>query len=330
MRAACPRRIRGRSPQTEEREFPPGLKKEDQDMKRYRTATIAAVALLAGMALVAAGCGTGGSNEFRDPAVPIVVEKGQEFTIVLESNPTTGYQWQLFEPLDEDVVSLVKTEFEEGDTERVGAPGEERWTFKAEGLGETDISFVYVRPWESEAEPLAAEGEEEESGEGGEESAAEEQEEAPAATEESSGEAAESEELVRPVTFHVEVRKKGSLEGEPEAYEDAGTPIEVEKGERFSVVLESNPAKGYSWKLAEPLDGDLLLLEKVEFEKKGSHGEEGDGFAPAGKETWTFEAVGVGGTELRFRLYDMEEGTELEEADFEVEIVPMEEGEESH
>jgi predicted secreted protein len=77
------------------------------------------------------------------------------------SNPSTGYSWQLAEPLDESVVELVSSEFEKksveggegGEGEIVGAPGEEIWTLEAIAEGEVEIEFEYVRSWETGVAP---------------------------------------------------------------------------------------------------------------------------------------------------------------------------------
>lgn len=79
---------------------------------------------------------------------------GQEFTITLESNATTGYQWQLAKPLDESVVKLVGSEYKAPQDGRVGQGGEEVWAFKAMGTGKTEVAMKYVRPWEKDVQPV--------------------------------------------------------------------------------------------------------------------------------------------------------------------------------
>jgi inhibitor of cysteine peptidase len=88
--------------------------------------------------------------------MPIEVEVGQEFAITLRSNPTTGYQWQLVDLSDADIVKLVGSEYKGPEAERVGAGGEEVWSFQATGQGETSVSLVYVRPWEKDVPPAEA------------------------------------------------------------------------------------------------------------------------------------------------------------------------------
>ncbi len=86
---------------------------------------------------------------------PIEANAGDEFTITVASNPTTGYEWQLAQPLVGGVLLFMSSEYEaaETDTEIEGAGGKDVWTFKAEGLGDTKVSLKYVRPWEGNATP---------------------------------------------------------------------------------------------------------------------------------------------------------------------------------
>lgn len=86
--------------------------------------------------------------KFSDPSQPIQVTTGQPFTIVLDSNRTTGYQWQLAKPLDASILQQVDNVYEAPQTNLAGAGGKELWTFKAVGKGKTTIDFQYVRPWE--------------------------------------------------------------------------------------------------------------------------------------------------------------------------------------
>jgi inhibitor of cysteine peptidase len=81
------------------------------------------------------------------------VKVGKMFTVTLESNASTGYSWEIAEPLDETKVKLVESLYNAAKTDRVGAAGVELWVFKAVGAGETTISMKYVRPWEKDAAP---------------------------------------------------------------------------------------------------------------------------------------------------------------------------------
>ena len=84
----------------------------------------------------------------------IKVKVGQEFNITLESNPTTGYQWQLAKELDRSIVELVRSEYRPSESGLLGAGGTEVWTFKAVKGGTAEISFEYVRSWETDVPPI--------------------------------------------------------------------------------------------------------------------------------------------------------------------------------
>lgn len=82
------------------------------------------------------------------------VEVGGEVTIVLESNATTGYSWELETPPLADVVRLVEDVYVEPDTDLVGAAGRQELTFEAVGEGTAEISLWYVRTFEDPLEPV--------------------------------------------------------------------------------------------------------------------------------------------------------------------------------
>ena len=78
-------------------------------------------------------------------------------------------------------------------------------------------------------------------------------------------------------------------------FSDPSVPIEVTKGEKFAVVLESNHSAGLKWELGESLDNKLLTLLGTDFVQPYETLPNA-----AGKETWTFEAIGSGVTTLKF------------------------------
>ena len=103
-----------------------------------------AAALLAA-ALLLAGCGGSSTERFEDPS-SIEVDAGTEFEVVLDSNPTTGYEWRLAEEPDAAVVEYVGSEYaQDPDSEGLdGAGGQETLTFKAGDAGSTTIELEYV------------------------------------------------------------------------------------------------------------------------------------------------------------------------------------------
>jgi len=92
-------------------------------------------------------------GEFSDPAKPVNVTLGEQFSLFLESNRTTGYLWELSNPVDNTIIRFAGTEYRPPKTGLVGAGGSEEWRFEALGKGKTQISLKYVRPWEKEAPP---------------------------------------------------------------------------------------------------------------------------------------------------------------------------------
>ncbi len=81
---------------------------------------------------------------------PLQVAQGEQLTISLDANPSTGFAWQLATPLDEKVVTLVSHANQPPDNSSIGASGTDVWTFKAVGPGSTAITLEYRRPWEKD------------------------------------------------------------------------------------------------------------------------------------------------------------------------------------
>jgi inhibitor of cysteine peptidase len=75
---------------------------------------------------------------------------GKTFTIALDANATTGYNWSQTTK-DTNVVVYVDNAYvaEARDPQVVGGGGTDTFTFKAVGKGTTTITLAYARPWES-------------------------------------------------------------------------------------------------------------------------------------------------------------------------------------
>lgn len=82
----------------------------------------------------------------------LVMKVGEVLQFTAPENPSTGYVWQLVQPL-----KLFKTEetFLQPETDKpvVGMGGEKSFSFRAEKPGQELIELVHVRPWESNKEP---------------------------------------------------------------------------------------------------------------------------------------------------------------------------------
>lgn len=77
--------------------------------------------------------------------------KGKNFTIELESNPTTGYEWEY--SLDkEGIVEVEKDTYvpDENSNELVGAGGIQTYEIKGLKEGSVTLTLVYKRSWEDD------------------------------------------------------------------------------------------------------------------------------------------------------------------------------------
>ncbi len=92
-----------------------------------------------------AGCALAGAAEQK----PLTVVVGQELTLTLESNPSSGCQWLLARPLDQ---SLLKQQG--GSTFQRGPEGgNEVLRFTALAEGKTEVHLKYAKLWEKETTP---------------------------------------------------------------------------------------------------------------------------------------------------------------------------------
>jgi inhibitor of cysteine peptidase len=84
----------------------------------------------------------------------IELKEGQVVSITLEANPTTGYTWEIVEPLNEHVMRQVgEIEFKP-ESEAIGAGGVQIIRLEVVNAGQTALKLVYHRPWETDVEPL--------------------------------------------------------------------------------------------------------------------------------------------------------------------------------
>lgn len=79
-----------------------------------------------------------------DPSQPISVKAGEIFMIVVESNPSTGYEWKVVGDLTG--IEFVSTEYTAGEPILAGSGGVDVWTFKAISAGETQITLGAYPP----------------------------------------------------------------------------------------------------------------------------------------------------------------------------------------
>ena len=90
-----------------------------------------------------------------EPGKSIEVTAGNEFKIVIESNPSTGYHWELIGNLDDAVIQFVSKDYRASEPVMSGSGGQDVWVFKAITPGETTITLGNYPP--AQGEPAAQE-----------------------------------------------------------------------------------------------------------------------------------------------------------------------------
>ena len=92
--------------------------------------------LLVVATLALTACGSKSTDmpqlEISDPGKSIEVTAGNEFKIVIESNPSTGYQWKMVGALDETIVQFVSNEFRASEPVALGSGGSDVWVLRYE------------------------------------------------------------------------------------------------------------------------------------------------------------------------------------------------------
>ncbi len=89
-----------------------------------------------------------------DPARQLDATAGGTFKLMLNSNPTTGYHWEIVGALDETVVKFVSKDYKStSEPGLVGGGGVDVWTFQAVGAGETTITLGYYPPSNNPVDP---------------------------------------------------------------------------------------------------------------------------------------------------------------------------------
>ncbi len=87
------------------------------------------------------------TEEIEIKTETLEVEMDENFIITLESNQTTGYQWET--GFEAGYLELVDKKYILPEEQQVvGAGGQEIFTFFPLQSGETEITFLYKRRWE--------------------------------------------------------------------------------------------------------------------------------------------------------------------------------------
>ncbi len=86
--------------------------------------------------------------EISDPAKPIEVAAGSEFTITVQTGTSSTYHWEVAEALDTNVVQYVWKDHVSDQPLDANSTGRDIWRFKAVAPGKTTITLGYY-PGES-------------------------------------------------------------------------------------------------------------------------------------------------------------------------------------
>ncbi len=117
-------------------------------MKRKILVVILAVVVVAAVVVTLVLTRASGGDKVTGDTFETTV--GKTFTIALDANMTTGYNWSQTIK-DTNVVAYVDNAYvaAASDPQIVGGGGTDTFTFKTVGKGTTTITLVYARPWES-------------------------------------------------------------------------------------------------------------------------------------------------------------------------------------
>lgn len=105
------------------------------------------IALL-GMVLMLFGCEKNVLYQ-GDDGKTFTFQVGEQFTIKLPENPSTGYQWNLqTDPKSQMVVSVLSDQFTHSKSELIGAGGDRIFQYQATNSGTVRIYGFHRRSWE--------------------------------------------------------------------------------------------------------------------------------------------------------------------------------------
>jgi len=81
---------------------------------------------------------------------------GQTFNVTLETNPSTGYSWEVIELNNNILHQIGEAETESNITKKnmVGVPVMQTFQFEIINKGDTTLKLVYRRLWEKDVAPV--------------------------------------------------------------------------------------------------------------------------------------------------------------------------------
>jgi len=86
---------------------------------------------------------------------PVNLNVGQTVTLLLPTNPTTGYRWLVQNPAASVLRSLGPEVYSNPeDAGIVGAAGQSTWRYQAKAAGKGHLLLVLQQPWAPEVRPV--------------------------------------------------------------------------------------------------------------------------------------------------------------------------------
>lgn len=87
-----------------------------------------------------------------DQGKNITINPGDSLIIVLDSNPSTGYDWKV-KPVENPVLALESEPVFKANSDKLGTPGRTSLTLKTVASGSQVITLLYQRSFEKDAQP---------------------------------------------------------------------------------------------------------------------------------------------------------------------------------
>jgi inhibitor of cysteine peptidase len=84
----------------------------------------------------------------------LAIKRGEKFSIILESNPTSGYTW--VPTFNRSIIDLISHDFIPSSGKRIGSSGNDIFTFLAIRAGSDKLKMFYKRSWEKHSLALKA------------------------------------------------------------------------------------------------------------------------------------------------------------------------------
>jgi inhibitor of cysteine peptidase len=76
----------------------------------------------------------------------VTVRAGATFDLIMPSNPSTGYRWEIIPELDTNIVEFVEQEYLAEQPVMPGSGGVDVWTFRGVNAGDTTVVLGYYPP----------------------------------------------------------------------------------------------------------------------------------------------------------------------------------------